>query len=303
MFLREKPFMTGLYWQAVKEYKWRVSRLSILLTVLTFLIVGTLNTSYLGTARVTFSSLDMTSVSAAYFPFTDRVEHKELGRIYEKLLLENIAKGVLKKLEKFKLVDLDSELEAAITNYVTIAQLKQKVRTVFPFMPQQDPDPLSSKQLGMLKNNYSLEQIVQNLQLRYVMSRFEVYIAYTDSRSTFAVIIAKLAADSYMQSVAETKKQMSAQIQHGSLASSIALTSQELETLNQNASFTVAQTREMNIQIGNYTTTLLKPNRVLIVSLSLCISMAAILSLVWVLVRLKIPGRQKNAVVTTPHKL
>jgi hypothetical protein len=106
-----------------------------------------------------------------------------------------------------------------------------------------------------------------------------------------------------MQSVAETKKQMSAQIQHGSLTSSIALTSQELETLNQNASFTVAQTREMNIQIGNYTTTLLKPNRVLIVSLSLCISMAAILSLVWVLVRLKIPGRQKNAVVTTPHKL
>jgi hypothetical protein len=331
VFLCEKPFMTGLYWQAVKDYKWRVLRLSILLTVLTILIVSTLPTSYLGTAKLEFSPLEMASVGTAYFPFTDTFKQKELGRIYETMLLENMAKAVLLKLRKFKLIDVDSELEEAITEYVTITQLKQKVRTVLPFMPQQDPEPLSSKQLGMLKSNYSLEQIMQGLQLRYSSSQYEVYIGYTDRRATFAIIIAKLAADSYAQSVAETKKQMSEQVrqqiksngtqlyplvyesdsnkaayyqfQHLGRESSVELTSKELETLNKMASSAATQARDVNIRIGNYTTTLLKPNRSFIVSLSFCISILAISSLVLILVHLKSAGRQKNLSIAAEQKL
>tara|TARA_R110002167_G_scaffold70559_1_gene199163 strand:+ start:299 stop:1270 length:972 start_codon:yes stop_codon:yes gene_type:complete len=323
--------MTELYWQAVKDYKWRVLRLSIVLTVLTILIVSTLPTSYLGTAKLEFSPLEMASVGAAYFPFTDRIKQTELGRIYEAMLLENMAKGVSIKLKKFKLIDVDSQLEEAITEYVTIAQLKQKVRTVLPFMPQQDPEPLSSKQLAMLKSNYSLEQIMQGLQLRYSSSQFEVNIGYTDRRATFAIIIAKLAADLYVQSVAETKKQMSAQVQqqiesnsaqsyplvyesdsnkvayftfqHIGGESSIELTSRELETLNQMASFATTQARDVNIRIGNYTSTLLKPNRAFIVSLSFCLSVLAISSLVLILVHLKSAGRQKNLSIAADQKL
>jgi len=331
VFLCEKPFMTELYWQAVKDYKWRVLRLSILLTVLTILVVSTLPTSYLGTAKLEFSPLEMASVGTAYFPFTDTFKQKELERIYAAMLLENMAKGVLIKLRKFKLIDVDSELEKAITEYVTIAQLKQEIRTVLPFMPQQDPEPLSSKQLGMLKSNYSLEQIMQNLQLRYSMNKNEVYIDYTDRRAAFAIIIATLAADLYVQGVAETKIQMFAQVQqqvesnstqsyphvHDSdlnkaayykfqlrgFESSIELTSQELETLNQMASFAATQPMDMNIPIGNYTTTLLKPNRAVIVSLSFCLSVLLTLSLVLILVRLKAVDRQKNLFVATHPKL
>jgi hypothetical protein len=198
-------------------------------------------------------------------------------------------------------------------------------------MPQQDPEPLSSKQLGMLKSNYSLEQIMQGLQLRDSTSQNEVYIGYTDRRATFAIIIAKLAADLYVQSVAETKKQMSAQVQqqiksnsiqshplvyesdsnkaayytfqHLGLESSIKLTSQELETLNQMASFSTIRAKDVNIRIGNYTTTLLKPNRVFIVSLSFCISILAISSLVLILVHLKTAGRQKNLSISADQNL
>jgi hypothetical protein len=98
VFLCEKPFMTELYWQAVKDYKWRVLRLSIMLTVLTLLIVSTLPTSYLGTAKLEFSPLEIASVGAVYFPFTDTIKQTELGRIYKAMLLENMARGVLIKL-------------------------------------------------------------------------------------------------------------------------------------------------------------------------------------------------------------
>jgi uncharacterized protein involved in exopolysaccharide biosynthesis len=208
MLLGNKPLMSGLYWQAAKDYKWRVLRLSILITILAILIVSTLPATYLGMVRLQFPPLKTEVLSAEYPSFVENVAQQELHNQYQKMLSENMAKGILNKLKKFSFLELNSDLENAISSHVLIDLIKQKIRTRFAFMPQQEPKPLSSKQLGMLKNNYTLEQIIQSLQLRYLPSQSEVYVDYKDQSATFSIIIAKLAADLYMQSVSETKLQM-----------------------------------------------------------------------------------------------
>ena len=251
------------------------------------------------------------------------------------MLSENIAKGILIKLRKFKLNYLDSELKEAISESVIIGRIKQKMRNVLPFMPQQGPGFLSSKQQRMLKNNYTLEKIIQNLQLGYSTSESAVespvYINYKDQSATFAIIIAKLAADLYVQSVSDTKKQMFESVQkqiqlnriQPSLPSStsdstsdkkqasyyrfqisgverlIELSSQEINKLNE----ILKQSPDTSILIGNYTTERLKPNRALIVSLSFFLSVFAISSLVLILVCLNATDRQKYLLVAAQKKL
>ncbi|WP_340677101.1 hypothetical protein [Paraglaciecola sp.] len=321
MFLGKKS--SELYWQAVKNYQWRVLRLSILLTVLSILIVNTISSTYLGTTKLVFSPLGSALASGAYLPFTEVVNQKELTSIYEEMLLENIAQGLLIKLKKFTLTDVDSELEKAISGYLIVAQIKQKIRTFLPFMPQQDPPSLSSKQLGMLKNNYTIERIIQSLHLRYSPSQRLVYIDYKDRSATFAIIIAKLAADLYVQSVSETQMQMFEHVQKqikldspqsypltntadNNTASfyklqfpgihrSIKLTPQEFEQLSQVASLASKHTANTNIITGHYTTQLLKPNKALIVISSFLLSVVVISSLVLILVRLKSADRQTSS--------
>jgi hypothetical protein len=315
MFLGEKSFSSELYWQPFKGYKWRVLRLSILLTILSILIVNTIPSTYLGTANLAFSSLDTALASGAYLPLTETLNHKELTSIYKEMLVKNLAKGLLIKLTKFTLTDVDKELEKALSGYLIVTEIKQKIRTVLPFMSQQDPQSLSSKQLGMLKNNYTLEHIIQSLHLRYSSSQRQVYIDYQDRSATFAIIIAKLAADLYMQSVSETKMQMfehvqkqikldspqsypltntadnntasSHQVQFPGLERLIELTPQEFEQLSQVASLAAKQTTNTHILLGHYPTQLLKPNKTLIVSSSFFLSILVISSLVLILVRLK----------------
>lgn len=275
MFLGKK--YSELYWQAVKDYQWRVLGLSILLTVLSILIVNTIPSTYLGTAKLAFSPLDTAPANGAYLPFADAVNQQQLTSIYEQMLLENIAKSLLIKLTKFKLTDLDSKLENAISEYLIITQIKQKIRTILPFMPQQSPPALSSKQLGMLKNNYTTEQLIQNFHLRYSSGQREVYIDYKDRSATFAIIIAKLAADLYMQCVSETQMQM---FEH--VHKQIKLDSPQSDPLT-------------NTIIGNYTTQRLKPNKALIISSCFFLSLLVISSLVWILVRLKSADRQTSS--------
>jgi uncharacterized protein involved in exopolysaccharide biosynthesis len=208
MLLGDKPLMSGLYWQAAKDYKWRVLRLSILITILVILIVSTLPSNYQGMVRLEFSSFKTEVLSAEDHFFVENLDQQALHSQYQKMLAENIAKSVLNKLKKFSLIELNSDVENAISTYAFIERIKQKIRTTFAFMPQQEPNPLSPKQLGMLKNNFTLEQIIQSLQLRYLPSQSAVYVDYKDQSATFSIIIAKLAADSYMQSVSETKLQM-----------------------------------------------------------------------------------------------
>jgi succinoglycan biosynthesis transport protein ExoP len=208
MFLGEKPFMPEIYWQVAREYKGRVLRLSILITILALLIVNTVPPTYIGSARLQFLPLKSALVSGVSPPFLVTDNQQELHSRYEKVLSENIAKGVLIKLKKFRLIDLDSELKKVISEHVIVNRIKQKIRSVLPFMPQQDSEPLSSKQLASLKNNYTLEQVIQNLHLRYSLSQNKVYIDYKDQRSAFAIIIARLATDLYVQSVSETKMQL-----------------------------------------------------------------------------------------------
>ncbi len=318
MFLGKKS--SGQYWQIVKDYQWRVLRLSILLTILSILIVNTIPATYLGTAKLEFFPRETVLANRAYLPLAETLNNKELVSIYEEILLENIAKGLLIKLGKFTLTDVDSELEKALSGSLIVARIKQKIRTILPFMPQQDPPPLSSKQLGMLKNNYTLEQLIANLHLRYSSSHREVYIDYEDRSATFAIIITKLAADLYMQSVSETKMQMFEHVQKQikldspqsyplvntadinkasfhkvqlpGFEGTIELTSQAFEQLSQVASLATDQATNPNILIGNYTTQLLKPNKILIVSISFCLSVLIISSLVLILVRLKAADKQ-----------
>jgi uncharacterized protein involved in exopolysaccharide biosynthesis len=214
MLLADKPLILGGYWQAVKFYKGRVLRLSILIAVLAILILSTVPSIYLGTAVLKFPPSKTVVSSDAYLPFVEAVNEQELHRKYEKMLTDNIAKGVLSKLKKFSLIDLDNELKKAIAEYEIISRLKQKIKTVLPFMPQQKPKALSSKQLGMLRNNYTLEHIMQSLQLRYSSSQNKVFVDYKDQNSTFTIIIATLAADLYMQNVAQIKLQMFEHVLH-----------------------------------------------------------------------------------------
>jgi uncharacterized protein involved in exopolysaccharide biosynthesis len=327
MFLGGKPLILKSYWQAIKDYKWRVLRLSILTTVLSVLVVNTLPSTYVGTVKLQFSPFKTALAKAAYFPLKDIGDQKELSSIYEEMLSENIAKGILIKLRKFKLNYLDSELKEAISESVIIGRIKQKMRNVLPFMPQQGPGFLSSKQQRMLKNNYTLEKIIQSLQLGYSTSESAVYINYKDQSATFAIIIAKLAADLYVQSVSDTKKQMFESVQkqiqlnriQPSLPSStsdkkqasyyrfqisgverlIELSSQEINKLNG----ILKQSPDTSILIGNYTTERLKPNRALIVSLSFFLSVFAISSLVLILVCLNATDRQKYLLVAAQKKL
>ena len=285
MFLGYKSFKTALYWQAIKDYQWRILRLSILLTILSILIVSTIPSTYLGTAKLEFLSRQTALASEAHLPLTETLKHNELASIYEEMLLENITKGLLTKLTKLKLSDVDSELEKALTEYVVITRIKQKIRTALPFMPQQDPDFLAPKQLLMLKNNYTKEQLIQNLHLRYSSRQREVYIDYKDRNATFAIIIAKLAADLYVQSVAESKTQLTEQFE------------QQVK-LNTMQPPTLANTVDSNIHIGNYTTIRLKPNRILIVSMSFLVSLLVISSLVLLLVRLQAADGYKNQLLT-----
>ena len=162
--------MSELHWQAAREYKGRVLRLSILITVKALLIVFTFPPKNKGTVRLQFLPLKSAGPSIVYPAFLASVDQQALHSRYQKILSENIAKGVLVKLKIFKLIDLGSELKKDIPDYVTFERIKQKIRAFLPFMPQQDSKPLSSKQLAMLKNTYTLEQIIQNLHLRYLPS-------------------------------------------------------------------------------------------------------------------------------------
>lgn len=209
MLSGDKSLISESYWQVAKDYKGRVLRLSILITILTILIVSTVPSTYLGTVMLTFSPLSKTAISSV----TDlsgaaTVEQQKIDSTYQRLLSQNIAEGVLIKLRKFKLMDLDNELEKMIAGNVVIAGIKQKMRTVLPFMPQHELNVLSSKQLRMLKNNYTLEQLTQNLKIRYSSNKKNVYVDYQDQNAAFAIIIAKLAADLYVPSVAVIRIQM-----------------------------------------------------------------------------------------------
>jgi uncharacterized protein involved in exopolysaccharide biosynthesis len=74
--------------------------------------------------------------------------------------------------------------------------------------------------------------------------------------------------------------------------------SQLQDKFNQIADFGLKLTAETNINIGNYNTQLLKPNRILIVSLSFILSVLAISLLVMILARFETTQRQKNLLDT-----
>jgi uncharacterized protein involved in exopolysaccharide biosynthesis len=204
MSLGDKPLTSGQYWQAIKYYKWPISRLSILLTVVAILLVFTIPPTYQGTAIIKFLPIEKEIARAAYPASVKTLDQQNISNQYKKMLKKKIAKGVLAKLKKFSLVDLDNELEKAISANEIIGNIKQKIRSFLPFMPQQVPEALSRQQLKMLKNNYTVEQVIQNLHLGYSSNKNEVTIRYKDQSATFAIIIAKLAADLYVQSVYET---------------------------------------------------------------------------------------------------
>ena len=200
--------ISGQYWQDAKVYKGRVLRLSILIGVLAIMIVSSVPSTYLGTATLQFAAPKTELASDAHISFVETISQQELGSKYERMLSENLAKGVVSKLKKFRLIELDRDLEQAISKYVIIDQVKHRVRTVLPFMPQQDSNALSPKQLGMLKYNYTLEKIIKSLHLSYSPNRNEVHVGYKDQSAIFAIIVAKIAAELYVQCVSETQMQM-----------------------------------------------------------------------------------------------
>jgi succinoglycan biosynthesis transport protein ExoP len=212
MSLGHKPMASAQYWHAIKYYKWPILRLSIMLTIVAILLVGSVPSTYLGTATVKFSPIKTTVSNDTYILSEQTVKQQELSSQYEKMLRENIAKSVLIKLKRISLLDLDTELETEISENVILGKIKQKIRTGLPFMPQQVQGLLSLIQLRELKKNYTEEQIMQSLHLRYSTSKSQVYVNYKDQSAIFAVIIAKLAADLYLQSVSKTKLQMFEQV-------------------------------------------------------------------------------------------
>jgi uncharacterized protein involved in exopolysaccharide biosynthesis len=212
MTLGYKPMASAQYWHAIKYYKWPILRLSIMLTIVAILLVGSVPSTYLGTATVKFSPIKTTVSNDTYILSEQTVKQQELSSQYENMLRENIAKNILIKLKRISLLDVDTELETLISENVILGKIKQKIRTGLPFMPQQVQGPLSLIQLEVLRKNYTEEQIMQSLHLRYSTSKNQVYINYKDQSAIFAVIIAKLAADLYLQSVSETKLQMFKQV-------------------------------------------------------------------------------------------
>lgn len=212
MFLDNKPLITRRHWRLAKNYRWRVLRLSALISILTILVVNTIPSAYLGTTKLHLHSIKISAAVDAHVPLTNTVIQNELTNEFKTLLAINIANDTFTKIKKFSLFDLNSELKNVILEYEFIRQIKQKLRISLPFMPQKEANALSPRQLAILKNNYILDKIIQNLNLHWSENSSEVYVSYKDQNAALAVIISKLAADLYPQSVSATKLQLFNQV-------------------------------------------------------------------------------------------
>jgi uncharacterized protein involved in exopolysaccharide biosynthesis len=212
MFLDNKPLISRRHFRLAKNYKWRVLRLSILISILTVLVVNTIPSVYLGTTKLHLHPIKNSVVSDAYVPLTNTESRDELTNEFKQILSVNLANATLTKVKKFNLLDINSELKNVISEFKVIKRIKQKVRTALPFMPQEEAKALSSKQLASLKNDYTLDKIIQSLDLGWSDNSSEIYVGYKDSNPVLAVIISDIAANLYQQSVTATKLQLFDQV-------------------------------------------------------------------------------------------
>lgn len=290
------------FWHLTNYYKWRMLRLSVLIATLAMLMVSSVPATYQGTAELTFTKKTISaSVDQSSSDKTDNLPLQE--SLYQERLMENLSKNILKELKKFRLTNLDSELENVLSPSTIITEIKQRLRTYVPFFPQQDREVLSTKQLRKLKNQYRQEGIAQGLRLSDLTRADGLVFYFTDSNANFAVIIASLAAEVYLDSVLEARQRLQASVlqstkQHSE--HSHVLDFQQV--LHGFSGLADADIANLGISINHYKATRIQPNRLVIVAVSFMLSLLIIWTLVGFLAHHQSMQRQVNLLLDTSNK-
>jgi len=198
----------GQYWQVIKQYKWRILSLSSLLTVMVALVVLSITPRYLATASLLIESNEANVVSIQEIYGLDANRKEYFQTQYEILRSRKIAERVVEKLSLYELPNYDISNKSESVLDLGLRNLKERLVSVLPFLPQKEPVELSAQNQLVAAKNFATAKLMNNLLIAPVPNTQIVDISYEDEDPALAAMIANTVGDVYIESYLQAKLEM-----------------------------------------------------------------------------------------------
>jgi succinoglycan biosynthesis transport protein ExoP len=202
----------GQYWQTIRRYLFRIISLALVLTLLVTLIVMSITPSYVANTSLLIESeqANVSSIEEVYGLDTSKTEYYQTQ--YVILKSRKIAEKVAKKLNLVdnRLFDEDVALMNESIFYTFSTQFKEYIRSILPFLPQQEIIALTEQQIIDKKFNFAVHKLTDGLTIASIKSTQIVNISFELEDPALAATISNTFADVYIENYLEAKLDMTA---------------------------------------------------------------------------------------------
>jgi succinoglycan biosynthesis transport protein ExoP len=200
------------YWQTIKGYLTRIISLAILITILVGLIVMSITPSYIAKTSLLIESeqANVLSIEEVYGLDASKKEYYQTQ--YEILKSRKIAKKVVNKLNLVTspLFDQDLELLNASVFSTFSGQVKNYIKSLLPFLPQNEIDILTAEQVIEGNFNFAVDKLRENLTIAPISSTQIVNISFELENPALAATLSNTFAEVYIENYLESKLDMTA---------------------------------------------------------------------------------------------
>ena len=202
----------GQYWQTLKGYLTRIITLAILITILVGLIVMSITPNYIATTSLLIESEQANVLSIEEVYGLDATKKEYYQTQFEILKSRKIAIKVADKLSLVEspLFDQDVALMNKSVFLTFSDEVKDFVRSLLPFLPQQEIDNLTAEQVVESKFKFAVNELMERLTIAPVRSTQIVNISFELENPALAATLSNTFAEVYIENYLESKLDMTA---------------------------------------------------------------------------------------------